>query len=168
MGHYSQHIENSLRKLLAAVAKINGMLNGAIVRGAISYGDLYHHKNVIFGPSFITAYQLQEFRAVYPRIIVNSSDVKVISSRSSSNKNIMDRYFLLDDDNEIFFDYLSYLRDEPSHRYSLDSVMSGLTNAVMINYFGSQEIDKRKADKYKWVEISTLPNDSMSVIMAFL
>jgi len=144
-------IENALRKLLVTVAEINGMLNGAITRGAISYGDLYHQNNVIFGPSFITAYQLQEFRAVYPRIIVNSSDVKLISRLSSSNKKIMDKYFLLDDDNEIFFDYLSYLRDEPSYGYSLDNVMSGLTDAVMINYFGSQKIDERIADKYKWL-----------------
>ena len=63
----------------------------------------------------------------------------------------MDRYFLLDDDNEIFFDYLSYLRDASSHGNSLDSVIRELTNAVMSNYFMPQRVDKRKSDKYKWL-----------------
>ncbi len=149
-----KQVSNALFKFLLVVAEINGMLNGSLLRGAISFGELYHKKSVVFGPAFIKAYQLQEYTAIYPRIIIKPSDIKLICDISEENKQIMDSYFLLDEDNEIFFDYLSLLRDaERLHiEFALSSVVSGVTNAVLINFLSAQSVLNEKiVQKYEWI-----------------
>lgn len=147
-------VPNALINFLYIVAEINGMLNGSVLRGAISFGSLYHKDNIVFGPAFINAYRLQESEAIYPRIIIKPCDIRRISEISKENQNIMNKYFLLDDDKEIFFDYLSFLRDIGNlcMGLGLNGAISGVTNAIMLNYFSSTTIvDKKISEKYEWL-----------------
>ncbi len=41
---------------------------GALLRGAISRGQLYDDKQVVFGPALIDAYDFEESKVIYPRI----------------------------------------------------------------------------------------------------
>lgn len=43
--------------------------HGFLLRGGITVGDIYHRDNVIFGPAFNRAYELETKVAVHPRII---------------------------------------------------------------------------------------------------
>ena len=39
-----------------------------LVRGGISIGDLYHKKDVVFGPALVEAYETEQTVSIYPRI----------------------------------------------------------------------------------------------------
>lgn len=147
----AKEIDRALEKFLYVIAEINGMLNGSVLRGAIAFGELYHEDNIVFGPSFISAYQSQEYDAIFPRIIIKSEDINKISLLSEFNNFIMDKYFILDDDKKIFFDYLSYLRDFHLRDFGLYRVMEGITNAVINNYLGTGKMSRKISDKYKWL-----------------
>lgn len=49
-------------------------LQGFYIRGAITVGDFYHNssRNIIIGPPFIRAYQLETQQAIVPRVILDS------------------------------------------------------------------------------------------------
>jgi hypothetical protein len=48
----------------------HGVLShGFLLRGGITVGDIYHRDNVIFGPAFNRAYELETAVAIHPRII---------------------------------------------------------------------------------------------------
>jgi hypothetical protein len=49
------------------------LLQGFSCRGGISAGSLYHHGQIVVGPAFISAYQLEKSVAVYPRVIVDDA-----------------------------------------------------------------------------------------------
>lgn len=42
-----------------------------ILRGAVSYGEIYAEGNVIFGPALVRAYELETKMALYPRVVVD-------------------------------------------------------------------------------------------------
>lgn len=46
-----------------------------LTRGAIVIGDLYHEREIVLGPALVEAYQLENKKAIYPRILV-TSDVR--------------------------------------------------------------------------------------------
>ncbi len=47
-------------------------INGIFVRGGVTFGLLYHKRNVCFGPAMITAYEMEQNHAITPRIIVDT------------------------------------------------------------------------------------------------
>jgi len=48
------------------------VINKLPIRGAITFGDLYHDKSeVLFGKAFVEAHDLEQLHAYYPRIVVN-------------------------------------------------------------------------------------------------
>lgn len=53
------------------------VIEGVLIRGGITIGDLYHDKDVVYGPAMVQAYEMENRIAVYPRIVV---DVKAIVS----------------------------------------------------------------------------------------
>lgn len=75
-----------------------------LLRGAITIGDAIEEEDgkYIIGPAFIQAYRLQENDAVYPRIIVDKSVVKVLSKPNNKTA----KYLCQDSDKEYFIDYI--------------------------------------------------------------
>lgn len=69
----------NLQKLvkMLAILQTHLLLDGILMRGAISYGDLYQNKsnNILVGPGLINAYKL-ESKAIYPRIILDRRFIK--------------------------------------------------------------------------------------------
>jgi hypothetical protein len=49
------------------------LLQGFLVRGAITTGSLYHSGRVVVGPALVNAYQLEKTTAVYPRVILDEA-----------------------------------------------------------------------------------------------
>ncbi|MEN2413245.1 hypothetical protein [Flavobacterium mesophilum] len=66
--------EVELKKMIRFIAKVQYflLLKGILIRGAISYGNLYldKDKNIIVGPGLINAYNL-ESKASTPRVIID-------------------------------------------------------------------------------------------------
>ncbi|MFJ7971345.1 hypothetical protein [Psychrobacillus sp. NPDC096389] len=55
---------------------------GVLLRGGVSYGQIFHQGNICFGPAFIRAYKLENELADVPRIVIDTDLVngKIIPS----------------------------------------------------------------------------------------
>ena len=47
------------------------VLDGVLIRGGMTIGQLFHDGNIVYGPAMNMAYKLESKVAVYPRIIVD-------------------------------------------------------------------------------------------------
>lgn len=59
---------NKLSKLSTDLA-----CDGMFLRGAITYGPLYHDRKFVFGSAYQQAYEIESKVAVFPRIVIDSS-----------------------------------------------------------------------------------------------
>lgn len=112
---------NTTHKLSVKLASKN-----IFCRGAISYGNIYHTDNVVFGPALVEAYLTESQAAIYPRIILDKSVVEIMRSNylfDKTNKFLSVKFdsnieskFKLDLDDRLYFDYISkaayYFQDE--------------------------------------------------------
>jgi hypothetical protein len=73
--------------------------NGLLCRGAIVKGRLYHRGNVMFGPAFLRAYDMEQDRAVFPRILIADDIVATMNSDPEHQ-----RYVRQDSDGLYFLD----------------------------------------------------------------
>jgi hypothetical protein len=100
-------------------------------RGAISYGNIYHNNNVVFGPALVEAYLTESQAAIYPRIILDKSVVETMKFNYTYNKfneylsvrfdGKIESIFKVDLDDRLYFDYISkagyYFEDEKLFEY---------------------------------------------------
>jgi hypothetical protein len=57
-----------------------------LVRGAVTLGELYHEKNVIFGPALIEAVDMEK-KAEYPRLLCSENLVEFLNKTDYKDKN---------------------------------------------------------------------------------
>jgi hypothetical protein len=57
---------------------------GIFMRGAVTYGNLYHHGAILFGSAYQNAYELESTKAIYPRVIIDD----IIFEMFKDKKNI--------------------------------------------------------------------------------
>ncbi len=115
--------KENLSELIFVISKVQYqlLLKGILVRGGISFGDLYVNKsnNIIVGPGLINAYKLESL-SKYPRIIIDRRLIK--------------RFF---ETTTAFFDYVNdtfkklYNEDEEKIKFNKES----RDGWVYINYF---------------------------------
>lgn len=55
------------------LAQGNLICNGVLIRGGLTYGEVCVHKDRIFGPAFMRAYQIESSLARYPRIVIDDA-----------------------------------------------------------------------------------------------
>ena len=76
-GTFHQHLSALVSELSFIGSKL--LLSGVAIRGAITVGKIIHAKsNLLLGPAYVEAYQLEENVAVYPRIILSEEIRKLI------------------------------------------------------------------------------------------
>jgi hypothetical protein len=73
-----------------------------LIRGSVSFGDIYISGSRVFGPGLVDAYELESKYAIYPRIVV---DPKLIQEYKS-NKLLRAKWHRLKDDMESVKDLL--------------------------------------------------------------
>jgi hypothetical protein len=56
---------------------INLVWRGIICRGGVSYGKLVHNEKMVFGPALVEAYETESKAALYPRIILDKTIIKI-------------------------------------------------------------------------------------------
>lgn len=47
--------------------------DGIFIRGALVYGNIYHHGRILFGSGYVQAYLLEENKSINPRVIIDES-----------------------------------------------------------------------------------------------
>ena len=73
----TEHTEDGLKALCRKVSKIwiDLAWDGFFCRGAISEGLLFHHRDIVFGSAYLSAYELEKM-ADYPRVIFDEQVVE--------------------------------------------------------------------------------------------
>ena len=69
----SQPVSEMTRALVQQMAfvQIGALVNGFLVRGGITIGDIVHDDETVFGPALNRAYELESKVAVYPRFVLD-------------------------------------------------------------------------------------------------
>lgn len=109
-GHSQTYVENNYLRLwllcrLIADIQLESLQFGIIYRGAISLGNHFHNKNIVFSKALIDAYLAESTNAIYPRIIILDTPENDILEFSSLVYEYFDLRVVADDD-YLFVDYL--------------------------------------------------------------
>ncbi len=88
-----------------------------LCRGAVSYGNVYHKDNVIFGPALVDAYLTESQAAIYPRVIFDKSVIEIMKSQYVFNgtnnyqatrfDGNIDSLLKTDLDDRLYFDFIA-------------------------------------------------------------
>jgi hypothetical protein len=121
----SQLFLNYVHKLIVKLAN-----KKILCRGAVSYGNIYHTKDFIFGPALVDAYLTESQAAMYPRVIFDKSVIDIMKKNSVKDFNSyssirfdgkIEMYLKVDLDDKLYFDYFAsaayYYRDEDLNEY---------------------------------------------------
>lgn len=115
MPFYSEDGESELGHIigLAASYQLSMAMKGMFVRGAITTGDLFIGNNMVYGKPLINAYLLESEKARDPRIILDETCTKLISTHLQFYREPFDspqnKDLLIDLDGMIFINYLDEL-----------------------------------------------------------
>jgi hypothetical protein len=80
--HLIDHIERIAFSLLKM---------GFLCRGGISKGLHYHKGNIVFGPAFLDAYDLEKHKATWPRIILSKEVENFVLSMDGGERTVIER-----------------------------------------------------------------------------
>jgi len=118
---------------------ITVLLDGYLIRGAISSGKLHHSENKLYGPALIYAYNMEKELASYPRIVFEKNIItiaeKYLEKWPSKSVQLKAINKLIEKD----FDGLYYLNYFSSIEY-----IFGATNGLLVYL---------KAFKYKILDL---------------
>lgn len=102
--------------------------------------NLYFGENFVYGPALLKAYELESKTAIYPRVIVDDSVLKLIKIENS--------FISLDNDNAYFYDYLqAYIT---KNRDSSFDKLSRLSGNILVN-LQSKNITESVIKKMDWL-----------------
>jgi hypothetical protein len=141
-----------------ALAVIELANRGYLVRGAITYGDLYHTQKHVVGPALVRAYEMESEKAKYPRVIVDSSVLELARKYRQKNHEpneeeaYIRNHLEQDSDGWLWIDYLSWkavvqaagAADEDYLAY-MDRIDAQIQN-------GLRSSDERIRGKYIWLQ----------------
>lgn len=104
-GGDKDNLEWSFHELIASIFQLHQKLlsDGYLIRGAITYGKLYHKQEKCFGPALVRAIGLEACYAIHPRIIFDkriTRRTKLLKLFYPKNQEIVikynDNYFGID------------------------------------------------------------------------
>ena len=97
---------------------INLALRGIICRGGVAFGKLIHNEKFIYGPAMITAYETESKAAMYPRIILDKSIIKLAAENHAVHHlptdeiNALKSFITVDGDGMLYIDYIEKSQQE--------------------------------------------------------
>jgi len=132
---------------------------GVLLRGGISFGDLYMDQEVVFGPALVDAYLLAEKVAKFPRIVVDPRIMKVIKESARNYDELNELWSIRIDDGGVFaIDYLqaAYSADSESlsRSYgfkSFDQMMANHSRTITSQLERIHEDDDKVRQKIIWL-----------------
>lgn len=134
---------------------LNLILRGVVMRGAISYGKLFHSDKFLFGPAFISAYDIERTKAKVPRIICDDSIV-LLSQRGKTlhsaqqDLNIFLEIVKPDDDNFWYIDYFEGIESLFDDNYEHINYLFKLRHLIVDNIHKAKSDNVK--DKYLWMK----------------
>lgn len=124
---------------------------GILLRGAITNGELYHERDIVFGPAMNEAYEMEDKVAVYPRIIINEKAitqyVEYVSGDEGRLQYLKD-LIKKDKDGIWFLDILRQQEEIDGSYYNYIEWLSSF-RVIIINGLQHEKLNVRV--KYQWL-----------------
>ena len=136
--------------LMVADIQMFGLRNKLIFRGAITMGNHYSDNTIMFSKALVDAYLAETNDAIYPRVIIKTTDDNYLGMYQTINGLINDGKALRDG-NSIFVDYigrinaLRYINPELAKMYIL------FQRQIIIDGIENNKDNMRVLEKYKWL-----------------
>ncbi|WP_128100858.1 hypothetical protein [Paenibacillus sp. DCT19] len=153
------HNINNLMNICILISYLQArFLNeGVLLRGGLTWGPIFHEKNICFGPAFIRAYRLESNFAINPRILIDPdiTSLKLIPAEYHDydlypylmENNFKGHIFLKDEVDENYFVnfmLLKTFKDNASSILSkINENISGMNDQI--------EDEKKVINKHQWV-----------------
>lgn len=146
---------------------VNLVWKGVVMRGAVSYGKLFHDKKYLFGPAFVEAYLTETKKAKYPRIICEESIIRLSQKGQTASdvKQDMEAFVLVvqpDDDEYWYIDYFGGIDSLFNDNWEHVHYLLRLKELIVGNIEKSKE--PGILEKYEWMKRKY--NDVVSDILA--
>ena len=117
-----------------------------LVRGAISFGDFYIDDVFVYGEALVKAYEMENQRAIYPRIIVDNGLLKN-THFTGKIKTVKENIVFKDADGEWYVNFIAPLVQKNDKALTF---LSKLQTAISKMYAENQG-DLRRRQKYYWL-----------------
>lgn len=134
---------NAMNKVINMVGSLYGVFlveYGLMMRGGIATGELHHDHQVVFGPALVRAYELENTRAIYPRVLIDNSDLpSALKSCSPISYDCNMELFIIDTDDELYLDTFQYIN-------------SGTLSRCQTLLAGMDKSNKHICEKIEWLE----------------
>lgn len=170
---YKEDVEDERKNMnaLMAIACYNTekvlyefLKNGFIVRGALTYGDIYYESNrgICFGPAMNIAYDLESKIAKYPRVIIDNTFAEQLAvyndekyRKDELQKVLNGEIIKKDTDGQFFIHYLNSIELGINSIEGREVVKKVLELCVMERNkkYDDDKIKKSIKDKYDWLEL---------------
>jgi len=132
---------------------------GVCVRGGVSLGKIHFDDQILFGPGFVRAYELESIYANYPRIVVDPFLIDQVKKdqRLASAHNALEQEFsyirknVRRDSDGIYF--IDYLRSSLTEIDDPDDIPVFLQNhkAIILQNAGGAALLSSVTAKYLWM-----------------
>lgn len=124
--------------------------HGILIRGGLTYGDIFFNEDTVFGPAMIRAYQLESQYADFPRLIVDSEFANNFINdfkehvKTGRVKRDRDGFYMLD-----IFKYIVLFEEEYTG-FSMNKMKENIKFHIeenLIKFRGNERVVK----KYYWL-----------------
>lgn len=100
-------------------------LNGLFLRGALTAGSLHVGTDIVFGQSLLDAYELENTKALNPRIILSEEMSALVKNHASKFyaspiESPQNADFFIDADGQVFLNYLGAAVDDTHGSYTIN------------------------------------------------
>ncbi|MGN6419503.1 MAG: hypothetical protein ACTHMC_18530 [Pseudobacter sp.] len=138
---------------------IAGITSGYLFRGGISYGKLFHNSEYLFGPAIVSAYDIENKAAIYPRIILDKTILDLAKQHVDHDHTpeevdeFLSNVVTKDMDGMYYVDYINKADSEfLNHEIELKLYLNKLIELIALNST-SNSYDIRT--KYGWLKTKT-------------
>lgn len=157
-----EEIEYCLFHLVYQIALLQdlSLYEDILLRGSIVHGNIYYEPgSYVFGTGLVTAYDLENHSAIYPRVVIEKALVTEYMTDSKLNEEYIDN-IVEDFDGVSFVNYFNYAtkglgkkQDDKGNYATMCQGGQNIHNLKIVN----EGIDKNAMipsvlQKYKWIE----------------
>ena len=129
------------------------------IRGGVAIGLVHNDEKLIFGPGFISAYELESIYANYPRIVLQPNLIKrfiedesLYAEDHSAEEEInhIKKFISKGDDGIYFVNYMRAFLDELDYKEYQPKFIKSHKDLIVSNALGASELNSVTA-KYLWM-----------------
>lgn len=137
-------LSRKIHKITADLA-----FDGVFCRGAIAKGKLFHHNKVLFGSSYIKAYELEKEKANFPRVIVDPDIIDFFELKEGQVP-LAPTFYGTDKDGMYYLRYWTWYLFPP-YAGSFDDYLM-IVRKWIVSHIDKFEDNSRVLPKYIWLK----------------